>query len=68
MVATGIDYFIENSIMLMWVWDKVRVKESEDLPCWFSWVILSSWPLLLILGKKYDVILHKNVLLVECTS
>ena len=50
-VATGVDYFIENSIMLMWVWDKVRAKESEDNPCWFSWAILLAWPLLLILGK-----------------
>ena len=50
-VATGVDYFVENSIMLMWVWDKVRAKESEDYPCWFSWAILMIWPLLLILGK-----------------
>ena len=51
MVATGVDYFVENSIMLMWVWDKVRAKESEDNPCWFSWAILMIWPVLLILGK-----------------
>lgn len=49
-VATGVDYFVENSIMLMWVWDKVRAKESEDNPCWFSWAILLCWPVLLILG------------------
>jgi len=49
-VATGVDYFVENSIMLMWVWDKVRAKESEDNPCWFSWGILMIWPVLLIFG------------------
>jgi len=49
-VATGVDYFIENSTMLMWIWDKVRAKESEDVPCWFSWAIISAWPLLLIIG------------------
>ena len=52
-VATGVDYFVENSIMLMWVWDKVRAKESEDSPCWFSWAILMIWPVLLILGKPF---------------
>ena len=52
-VATGVDYFVENSIMLMWVWDKVRAKESEDNPCWFSWGILMIWPVLLIFGKYY---------------
>ena len=53
MVATGVDYFIENSTMLMWIWDKVRAKESEDVPCWFSWAIISAWPLLLIIGKIF---------------
>ena len=52
-VATGVDYFVENSIMLLWVWDKVRAKESEDNPCWFSWAILMIWPVLLIFGKYY---------------
>ena len=52
-VATGVDYFIENSTMLMWIWDKVRAKESEDIPCWFSWAIISAWPLLLIIGEIF---------------
>ena len=52
-MATGVDYFIENSTMLMWIWDKVRAKESEDVPCWFSWAIISAWPLLLIIGKIF---------------
>ena len=52
-MATGVDYFIENSTMLMWIWDKVRAKESEDIPCWFSWAIISAWPLLLIIGEIF---------------
>jgi len=55
-VATGVDYFVENSIMLMWVWDKVRAKESEDNPCWFSWAILMIWPVLLILGITIQIL------------
>jgi len=55
-VATGVDYFVENSIMLMWVWDKVRAKESEDNPCWFSWAILMIWPVLLIFGITIQIL------------
>jgi hypothetical protein len=49
-MATSLDYFLEGSVMLLWVWDKVRVKESPD-PCWFSWAILGVWPGALILGE-----------------
>lgn len=48
-IATGLDYFLENSLMLLWIWDKVRVQESIR-PCWFSWAILGAWPIALILG------------------
>ena len=50
-MATGFDFFVENSKMLLWVWDRVRVRESEPL-CWFSWAILATWPLTLLLGKQ----------------
>jgi len=54
-VATGIDYFVENSVMLMWVWNKVRgLKQSNDGPvqeyCWYSWVILALWPTIMLVG------------------
>ena len=68
MVATGVDYFIENSTMLMWIWDKVRAKESEDVPCWFSWAIISAWPLLLIIGKIFcNKISYKLFVLMDRT-
>ena len=54
-MATGLDFFVENSEMLKWVWDRVRVRESEDL-CWFSWAILATWPLTLLLGKQLTCI------------
>ena len=50
-VATCLDYFLEGSVMLLWVWDKVRVKKSPQ-PCWFSWVVLGVWPTCLALGNK----------------
>lgn len=54
-VATGIDYFVQNSVMLMWVWNKVRsVKQSssdgQQLYCWYSWAILALWPAVMIVG------------------
>ena len=58
-MATGLDFFVENSEMLKWVWDRVRVRES-DQPCWFSWAILATWPLTLLLGKT-STLLHRQV-------
>lgn len=53
-VATGIDYFVQNSAMLMWVWNKVRsVKPSDGQQqqyCWYSWAILALWPAVMIIG------------------
>jgi len=48
-ITTGLDYFVEHSVMLMWVWDRVRVKESKPI-CWFSWAIVATWPLTFLLG------------------
>ena len=50
-LATTADYFLENSIMLLWVWDKVRIKRDIE-PCWFSWIILAVWPASFFLGTK----------------
>lgn len=59
-VATGIDYFVQNSAMLMWVWNKVRsVKPSDGQQqqyCWYSWAILALWPAVMIIG----IVLHLN--------
>ena len=51
-ITTGMDYFVEHSVMLMWVWDRVRVKESKPI-CWFSWAIVATWPLTFLLGKIF---------------
>eukprot|EP00095_Tigriopus_kingsejongensis_P000679 maker-scaffold340_size202118-snap-gene-1.23 protein:Tk00679 transcript:maker-scaffold340_size202118-snap-gene-1.23-mRNA-1 annotation:"transmembrane protein 198" len=48
-LATTLDYFLEHSVMLLWVWDKVRVRVSVP-PCWFSWAILAVWPAAIFIG------------------
>ncbi|TRY78762.1 hypothetical protein TCAL_09462 [Tigriopus californicus] len=48
-LAATLDYFLESSVMLLWVWDKVRVRDSVP-PCWFSWAILAVWPSAMVLG------------------
>ena len=36
--------------MLLWVWDRVRVRESKPI-CWFSWALVAVWPFAFVLGK-----------------
>lgn len=52
-VATCLDYFAQNSVILLWIWNKVRVNyedEAEHKYCWYSWAILASWPVIMIIG------------------
>ncbi|XP_022235426.1 transmembrane protein 198-like isoform X2 [Limulus polyphemus] len=49
-IAASADYFIEKFIILHWVWDRVRVVPSLS-PCWFSWLILGIWPLMVLVGS-----------------
>ena len=49
-ITTALDYFIEHSVMLLWVWDRVRVRESKPI-CWFSWALVAVWPFAFVLGK-----------------
>ncbi len=51
-LATTLDYFLENSVMLLWVWDKVSLQDYVE-DCWLSWVswaILAVWPATLLIG------------------
>jgi hypothetical protein len=48
--------------MLKWVWDRVRVRESEQ-PCWFSWAILATWPLTLLLGMSKTFLYNKGCII-----
>ena len=50
-ITTSLDYFVEHSVMLKWVWDRVCVKPSDPI-CWYSWAIAGAWPLAFILGEE----------------
>ena len=50
-ITTSLDYFVEHSVMLKWVWDRVCVKDSDPIS-WHSWAIVGAWPLTFILGEN----------------
>lgn len=49
LVASAVDYFVEKLAMLEYIWDRLRVVES-DAPCWYSWLIMAVWPFMLLVG------------------
>ncbi|XP_037090318.1 transmembrane protein 198-like [Pollicipes pollicipes] len=48
-IAVSMDFFVEQWMMAQWVLDRVRLAESQR-PCWFSWLVLSLWPLMTLVG------------------
>jgi hypothetical protein len=48
-MAGSLDYFVEKFLMVKWVWDRVALKPSHA-PCWFGWLILAVWPLMVFIG------------------
>jgi len=57
MVTT--DYFLEDSLVLGWVWERVKVDRMveeglgamETLPrCWMAWAVSAVWPLVFLTG------------------
>lgn len=53
------DFFLEDSLVLHWVWERVKVDRMVDnnisaldtIPkCWMAWLVSSIWPLIFILG------------------
>jgi len=58
-ITTALDYFIEHSVMLLWVWDRVRVRESKPI-CWFSWALVAVWPFAFVLGICLQAWLTKD--------
>jgi len=58
-ITTSLDYFVEHSVMLKWVWDRVCVRKSDPLS-WESWAIAGAWPLTFILGIILQVWLTKD--------
>jgi hypothetical protein len=59
-LATCTDYFFQDSQLLQWVWERVKVDQllinenldaKETLPqCWIAWVVAGIWPTTFILG------------------
>ncbi|XP_050297171.1 transmembrane protein 198 [Anthonomus grandis grandis] len=50
LLAITIDYFLENLSVLSWIWQRASLKPVQAPPCWFSWIVLGSWPILTITG------------------
>lgn len=51
LMIAGMDYFIENLRLLDYTWQKVFIKDLKGLkPCFFSWIVLGVWPLLVLIG------------------
>lgn len=48
MTATA-DYFVELFLLLQYVYERVKVAPARPI-CWYSWVILGTWPVLAFLG------------------
>jgi len=58
-IMITVDFFIQDSELLKWIWDRVKVDRLidteadilETLPkCWISWVVLCILPVIFILG------------------
>lgn len=50
LIMGGIDYFIEDLRLVHHAWDKVFIKQDAGKPCFFSWIILGVWPLMVLVG------------------
>lgn len=50
LIMGGVDYFLEDLRLLYHVWEKVYVREITGRPCYFSWIILGVWPLMVLIG------------------
>lgn len=48
-LAGALDYYVEKFAMVLWLWDRVKLEEQTNL-CWFSWLLLSVWPFMLVVG------------------
>ena len=48
-LAVSLDYFIERLKMTNWIWAHVKGRQEVEF-CWYSWLLLSLWPALFILG------------------
>jgi len=54
-----VDFFLQNSLLLHWTWDRVKVDRlidnntapGDNLPlCWIAWVVASIFPAVFMIG------------------
>ena len=50
LVAGGADYFIEEFVLMTYMWRRISAREGQKL-CLFSWIVLGVWPLMFIMGS-----------------
>ncbi|XP_036362467.1 transmembrane protein 198 isoform X4 [Octopus sinensis] len=50
LMAICLDYFIEKFLIVNYVWECIKVEDS-DPPCWYSWLILGCWPFCFLVGS-----------------
>ncbi|XP_005991812.1 transmembrane protein 198-B isoform X2 [Latimeria chalumnae] len=48
-MTVTVDYFIELFLLVQYVYERMKVAPPQSV-CWYSWVILSVWPILTVLG------------------
>jgi len=54
-LMSTLDYFIEDSLVISWLWQRIKVEpkseQQEVFPlCWVAWVITAVWPAVFLLG------------------
>lgn len=58
-LMTTTDFFLEDSLVLHWVWERVKVDRMVDTntnaldtvpKCWMAWLVSAIWPVIFILG------------------
>lgn len=66
LIMLAIDFYLDLSLLRITAYRHLLARKLDFKPCWFSWVLLGLWPILLFLGslvqflktaKNYD---HQN--------
>ncbi|KAF2350824.1 protein of unknown function DUF4203 [Trinorchestia longiramus] len=50
LLAATLDYFVEKFVMVMWLVERLVASRESEGVCWFSWLILAVWPLMVCVG------------------
>ncbi|XP_018011680.1 transmembrane protein 198 [Hyalella azteca] len=50
LLAATLDYFVEKFVMVTWLVERLIASRESEGVCWFSWLILGVWPLMVVVG------------------